>query len=271
MIAALVVGAVAVVLIVMLLAGQRATHRRLAVTGRQLEQARTELTRRQADAAGAEVEMAELRRLLAASPAAAGDAPSPVPGASGDPAASGDPRPPGDGGTAAGPGGVEAPGAGPASVLEALWALTALDQTRSRRFAEAVSTAVPSASAPGGITAGLEEEVARLRDDTGTPGTLRVALDTEPAPGDAELLLRSVQALLAVLSRHCQGYDLYVHRWEQRLLAVLVCEAFDGPDSVADETSEVLAALAAVDGRIDLDRDPQGRLRARLSLPATGP
>ena len=271
MTAALIVGAVAVVLIVVLLAGQRATHRRLAVTARQLEQARTELTRRQADAAGAEVEMAELRRLLAASPASAEATPDPAAGASNEPGGAVEPRPPGDRETAAAHGGAGAPHAGPGSVLEALWALTALEQTRARRFAEAVSTAAPSASAPGAIAAGLEEEVARLRDDTGTPGTLRVALDTEPAPGDAELLLRSVQALLAVLSRHCQGYDLYVHRWEQRLLAVLVCEAFDGPDSVADETSEVLAALGPVDGRIELDRDPQGRLRARLSIPVTGP
>jgi hypothetical protein len=80
------------------------------------------------------------------------------------------------------------------------------------------------------------------------------------------MMLRSVQALLSALGRHCQGYDLYIHQWEGRLAAVVVCERFDGPDSVADDASAILAALKPAGGQLDLDRDPKGRLRARLSF-----
>lgn len=155
-----------------------------------------------------------------------------------------------------------------ATVLEALWALTTLERARAQRYAEAVSTAPARPGHADGLAASLEDEVSRLREEAGTPGSLRVALEAEPRPGDSELLLRSVHTLLGVLSRHCQAYDLYVHEWDERLLAVLVCEGFDGPDSVADDATEVLLALAPVDGRLELDRDAQGRLRARLSIPA---
>jgi hypothetical protein len=163
---------------------------------------------------------------------------------------------------------VPVAGSRAATVLEALWALTTLERARAQRYAEAVSTAPARPGHADGLAASLEDEVSRLREEAGTPGSLRVALEAEPRPGDSELLLRSVHTLLGVLSRHCQAYDLYVHEWDGRLLAVLVCEGFDGPDSVADDATEVLVALAPVDGRLELDRDAQGRLRARLSIPA---
>ncbi|MCU4184559.1 hypothetical protein K6U06_09320 [Acidiferrimicrobium sp. IK] len=302
----IVVAVLAVATVAFVLRDQRATRARVRTLGRQLEQARAALARREEQRVDAE---RRLETLVAAQAAADEVTPPPAIGAAAMGAAPGVDAASGVGAwegrswdsagtpgselqTAAEVGAAPAPdhgpGAGaddpgsraaaregdgsltpsdPARVLESLWALTALEQARARRFAEALSTAPPR-NPPDGLTAGLEDEVGRLREEAGTPGTLRVVLDAEPAPGDAELLLRSVQALLAVLSRHCQAYDLYVHQWEDRLLGVLVCEGFDGPDSVADETSDVLAALAPVDGRIELDRDPQGRLRARLSIPA---
>jgi hypothetical protein len=155
-------------------------------------------------------------------------------------------------------------------VLDTLWALGALERARERRQVAAVSTAVPGGptTASGGLTEALDEEVGRLREDTGTPGTLLVELDTDPSPAEAVLLLRAVQSLLAILCRHCQAYDLSVHRDEDHLVAVLVCDDFDGPDSVADEIAELIAALTTVDGRIELDRDADERLRASLALPA---
>ncbi len=226
---------------------QRSTRARLRKVTRQLEQSRRALTRREEECARVQSRLDDLARresLRSAAAAAAATNPTAAP------------MPP-------------TPEPDAAGVLKALWALTALDQARARRFAEALSTAPPSTPPPDALTAGLQDEVGRLREETGTPGTLRIALESEPAPGDAELLLRSVQALLAVLSRYCQGYDLYVHQWEQRLLGILVCESFDGPESVADETSDVLAALVDVGGRLELDRDAEGRLRARLSIPVT--
>jgi len=115
----------------------------------------------------------------------------------------------------------------------------------------------------------LGEEVARIREDTGTPGTLRLDLGSEPNAADSVLLVLSIQTLLDALSRHCQGYDLYVHEWERRIAAVVVCEGFDGPDRVATDASAVLTAIAPAGGDMALDRDSQGRLRARLSLAVT--
>ncbi len=85
------------------------------------------------------------------------------------------------------------------------------------------------------------------------------------------MVLTAVKVLLSALTRHCQGYDLYVHRWKRRLSAVVVCEGFDGPDTVADDTTAVLVALSRAGGDVDIDRDPEGRLRARVSLPTTTP
>jgi hypothetical protein len=114
----------------------------------------------------------------------------------------------------------------------------------------------------------LTTEVEQLRDDAGIPGSVRVALTPPADPAEAALLTAAASTLLASLARWCDAYDLFVHRWEGRIAAVVVCEGFSGPDSVADETSELLAALAPASADLDVDRDPQGRLRARLSVPA---
>ena len=165
--------------------------------------------------------------------------------------------------------------AGPsASTLGALWSLARIRQEwLSRQVAGMTLEDAPSEGTWSQVTLEevLDEEVSRIREDTGTPGALRTSLHDEPPAGEALLLLAGVQALLEALTRHCQAYDLYVHHWEQRLTAIVVCEGFDGPDRVASDTEAVLSAIAPAGGELALDRDQQGRLRARLSLPFRQP
>jgi len=174
--------------------------------------------------------------------------------------------------------GAEDPGldSGPqtGATLAALWSLARIRQ-------EWLSRQVASLTLEGGHPEGawaevtlaevLDEEVSRIREETGTPGALRTSLHDEPPAGRSMLLLAGVQALLEALARHCQAYDLYVHLWEERLTAIVVCEGFDGPDRVASDTEAVLSALAPAGGELTLDRDQQGRLRARLSIPLHSP
>jgi hypothetical protein len=155
--------------------------------------------------------------------------------------------------------------------LSALWALTRIRQEWTSRQSAILSLdeEPPEGQwADATLAAVLEEEVSRIREDTGTPGTLRTALAHEPPAAQSVLLMTSLQALLDALSRHCQGYDLYVHEWEQRLTAIVVCDGFDGPDRVAADAASVLAAIAPAGGELALDRDNKGRLRARISLAA---
>jgi hypothetical protein len=169
---------------------------------------------------------------------------------------------------------VAAVGGHLSEALDALWSLTRIRQEWAGRQTATIGLVdEPGSGTWSSNTLGdvLAEEVARIREDTGTPGTLRLALTDEPRPADAVLLVLSVQALLDALSRHCQGYDLYVHEWEQRLTAIVVCEGFDGPDRVATDTSSVLGAISPAGGDVTLDRDAQGRLRARLSLTVSPP
>jgi hypothetical protein len=164
---------------------------------------------------------------------------------------------------------VEATAGNHGEALDALWSLTRIRQEWAGRQTATIGlTDEPArnAWASSSLSDVLAEEVARIREDTGTPGTLRLTLPAEPRPADAVLLVLSIQALLDALSRHCQGYDLYVHEWEQRLTAIVVCEGFDGPDRVAADASALLGAISPAGGDVTLDRDAQGRLRARLSL-----
>ncbi|MGI8752891.1 MAG: hypothetical protein ACR2MN_11370 [Acidimicrobiales bacterium] len=155
--------------------------------------------------------------------------------------------------------------------LDALWGLSCLAAAWERRGAETQSTASAPAVVPGDLAAVLDVEIGRIREEAGTPGTVRMAVEPPAVGAEAVVVLRSVQLLLSALARHCQGYDLYVHRWERRISAVVVCEGFDGPDTVADDTTAVLMALSPADGDVDIDRDPEGRMRARLSLPTSAP
>lgn len=158
--------------------------------------------------------------------------------------------------------------AGDGSPLEGLWALTMLRTDWSRRRAGSLSTAPDAEEDQDPLTRVLTTEVEQLRDDAGIPGSLRVSLTPPAAPEEAVLVAASITTLLGALARWCDAYDLFVHRWEGRVAAVMVCDGFNGPDTVADETGELLAALSPASGDLDVDRDPEGRLRARLSLPA---
>jgi type II secretory pathway pseudopilin PulG len=172
---------------------------------------------------------------------------------------------------AAGSPGESAEAAVAAPALAALWALTRIRQEWTSRQSAILNLdeEPPEGEwAQATLSAVLEEEVSRIREETGTPGTLRTSLPHEPLAAQSVLLMTSLQALLDALSRHCQGYDLYVHEWEQRLTAIVVCDGFDGPDRVASDAAAVLAAIAPAGGELALDRDTKGRLRARLSLAA---
>lgn len=155
--------------------------------------------------------------------------------------------------------------------LDALWALSCLSADWERRGADGQSTAPSPALAPGDLADVLTVEIGRIREEAGTPGAVRVAVEPPAVAAEAVMVLTAVKVLLSALTRHCQGYDLYVHRWKRRLSAVVVCEGFDGPDTVADDTTAVLVALSRAGGDVDIDRDPEGRLRARVSLPTTTP
>lgn len=155
--------------------------------------------------------------------------------------------------------------------LEALWSLVRLQHGWARRDAASTSTAPVAVAGPAGLAEALEDEVSRIREETGTPGTVRAVLDFEPSPADSVIVLQAVQALLAAFSRHCEAYDLYVHEWEDRLSAVLVCDGFDGPKSAFRDANDVLAAIKPAGGELDIDRDSRGRIRARLSFGILSP
>jgi type II secretory pathway pseudopilin PulG len=292
-IVAAVLAVVAVLLAISLLRSRAAA----SSAERRAEQARAEFERSQADATQARGEVESLRAQLAA---LATRPPAPVPSAGAAPstvagATASDPSP--DSGLVAVPAAVIAsepanpepanpepantqpsstepanPEAAPAidaPTLSALWALTRIRQEWTSRQSAILSLAEePPEGQWAAATLGevLEEEVSRIREDTGTPGTLRTSLPYEPPAAQSVLLMTTLQALLDALSRHCQGYDLYVHEWERRLTAIIVCDGFDGPDRVAADATSVLSAIAPAGGELALDRDAKGRLRARLSL-----
>lgn len=153
--------------------------------------------------------------------------------------------------------------------LESLWELAVLEGERAWRLAMGSPRPQASRGARPTLGAAVDAEVQRIREETGTPGAARTALAGEPAPVDAIVALRAVQALLAVLTRYSQGYDLELRGGggDGKLVATLVCEGFEGPDAVADETSSVLGALTPAGGDLDIDSLPDGRLRATLSVP----
>lgn len=155
-----------------------------------------------------------------------------------------------------------------AARLKALWSLALLDQDRTWRLTMAMPQGTDDKPLARNLADALEGEVSRMREETGTPGTLDMALDGEPQPGDALLVLRGVQGMLAVLGRHSQAFDLYVGTDEGCLVATIACDDFDGPDTVADETTALLRAVQPAGGELDIDKDVDGRLRARFILPA---
>ncbi len=152
--------------------------------------------------------------------------------------------------------------------VESLWGLALLEADRAWRLTMALPQSGDGDHHTGSLADALEGEISRIREETGTPGNLQVALLRQPDPGQCLMALRTVQGLLAALSRHSQGFDVYLGDETGTLEATVVCEEFDGPDTVADEAAALLEALSPARGVIDIDRSAEGRLRARFTLPA---
>ena len=149
--------------------------------------------------------------------------------------------------------------------LETLWTLACLEQGRAERMTMPLPG--DGAAGPPGLAAAIAHEVERIREETGTPGQLSVTLQGELAAGDAVIALRALQGLLAVLTRYSEAFELRVGAEAGRLVATVVCDGFDGPDTVADEATALLRALRPALGEIDVDRDEGGRLEATLTIP----
>jgi hypothetical protein len=150
--------------------------------------------------------------------------------------------------------------------LRTLWALALLEQDRTWRLTMALPSGTDEHRTRT-LADALEGEISRIREETGTPGTLVVDLRREPEPGDAVMVLRSIQGLLALLTRHSQAFDLHVGTAANRVVTTVVCEDFDGPDTVADEATALLEALRHSGGELTIDRSDDGRLRARMQFP----
>ncbi|MHB1535653.1 MAG: hypothetical protein ACYC1D_13810 [Acidimicrobiales bacterium] len=159
----------------------------------------------------------------------------------------------------------------PRQVVEALWALQRWEAESARRQLAKISTLAPDPAAEVGLADALREALARIREEIGTPSDFRSDLSHEPDPVAALLLLRSTEAVLAVLGRCSEAFDVYLHTWEGRVSVVVVCESADdieltGPDS---PTARIADAIAPAGGDLRVDRDPGDRLRARLSVAVT--
>jgi hypothetical protein len=184
-------------------------------------------------------------------------------------------------------------------VLDAVWRLACLDVELERFRAAGLSTAELDAG-PVGLAQTVEQEIARIREEIGTPGAFECDLDQEPDAAAALLLLRSVQSTLDFVARRCQAFDLRlqlrVH--ERRLAVTVVCDDFESDPAPADatlggapaggpgpsgagatstvatsttvtEAAAIVKAISAAGGRLVFDRQSDGRMRAQLSVPAT--
>jgi multidrug efflux pump subunit AcrA (membrane-fusion protein) len=152
------------------------------------------------------------------------------------------------------------------SALEGLWKLAVIEGRRDWQLTMAQA-------GPGGPVAAttladtLSGDVDRIREETGTPGSIRSALAAEPGAAESVITLRAVQALLAVLARYCDAYDLQLSGDGGKLVATLTCERFQGGETVLADASSVAEAVGPCGGNLDLRQDAGGRLHARLSLP----
>lgn len=151
--------------------------------------------------------------------------------------------------------------------LDSLWALALLEQERVWRLTMALPASGLTNDHPRGLVEVIEADLARIREETGTPGRLHPAVNRQIEAGEAVVALRAVQAMLGAITRYSDTFDLHLATDDAGLDATLVCENFDGPDSVAEEASALYRAVAPSGGALDIDRDAEGRLQARLRLP----
>ena len=158
-----------------------------------------------------------------------------------------------------------APGPYAAEVVDAVWALQQLRLELTRRDLATVSTAVIESGAVG-LAEALAEEVGRIREEIGTPGEFRSELTVEPSTPGALLALRATEVVLAILTRRSDAYDLAVSEEGERIVVSVVCEGAD--DTAAADTDAVGELIALAGGRLVVDRDEDGRMRAHLSVPS---
>jgi hypothetical protein len=189
------------------------------------------------------------------------------------------------------------PGSQDRRVLDAVWRLACLDVELERFRAAELSTAGLE-SGPVGLAETVEQEIARIREEIGTPGAFESDLPQEPEPAAALLLLRSVQSTLEFVARRCQAFDLRLHLrvHERRLAVTVVCDDFESDSPPSDparsgsgldgasaggttstvatsttvtEAAAIVKAISAAGGRLVFDRQADGRMRAQLSVPTS--
>jgi hypothetical protein len=183
-------------------------------------------------------------------------------------------------------------------VMNAVWRLQCLDMERDRARSARLSTADTDSDLVG-LAQGVQQEIARIREEIGTPGTFQSDLDREPDAAASLLLLHSVQSTLDFVARRCQAFDLYLNYriHERRVAVTVVCDDFeseapeDGTEAPEDHTAAygdgvgtrpagvvatsravteaaaIVGAIKAAGGRLVFDRDASGRMRAQLSVP----
>jgi hypothetical protein len=148
--------------------------------------------------------------------------------------------------------------------LPSLWALTLLEQQRQWRLT--VSATPAGVAAPDNLAAALDIEVERIREEVGTPGTLRAELSPTSTADDA-LIFHATRQLLALLVPHTQAFDLVLSRDGDHGVVELTCSGWEGPDDVAEGVGRLLEAVAPAGGDLELDMLPDERLQATLRLP----
>ena len=151
--------------------------------------------------------------------------------------------------------------------LAALWGLTLFELARAWPLDSPDGVVERDSATGSNLAAALSNEVERIREETGTPGTLRSDLDPAPAAPVSEAVWRTSKALLGVLVRHTQAFDVVLSRQAPDLVATVVCEGWEGPESVADDISELYAVVAPSGIHLEVDQDAEGRVRATLRVP----
>jgi hypothetical protein len=153
-------------------------------------------------------------------------------------------------------------------VLAAVWALDELGRSWQRRAEEELTTAT-SPGHSGGVAGALSLELARIREETGTPGSLHVRLAAEPAPGDSLLLTRAAQVLLGALARRCDAFDVELEGDADVLVVLVTCEGPDGRHPLDGDLRDLDAAVACAGGSATFTTAGE-QAQARVAIPVTG-
>ncbi len=151
-------------------------------------------------------------------------------------------------------------------VVDAVWQLQRLELERNRRRNAFLTTAVGPEEGKAGLAQAFRDELIRVREEIGTPGDFHSDLDIEPDPAAALLALRSVQSTLDVLARRAQALDLHLGDGDGALAVTVVCEGSDDSQPADRDTAAIAGAITHAGGDLVVDRDSDGRLRARLRV-----